>query len=475
MATRRQLLTAGVTGALLIPAGVAVADDGKRRGSSKRKPIHHKKKKHYPGEKKDRRQSTGHRLVTRITPTGERIMGVAVDTEVELLAVSDLRRVVSVSWTAPGQEPTSLSVQSAFTASSPGDEEVGNGRYLIVEFAGLDEELPQPYELIRGNEDPTPFREFGADGEVITVDRVQATNTPSHLDETLRITFELTGSVLTADDDAVEPQTFEVPARRSNFLEQALGEFEEGEMKGKGSGNVLNYRLRRAKGVGKAPLVVFLHGSGQVGQDNDAHMLSSLGAVGVLDYEDCWVLAPQLPSVFDPHDEFDPDTREGGGIHWQSDNRQQLVIDFVRKLIRRNPGIEASRVYVQGLSRGGEGALMMALKAPDLFAAMGSFSGREAGTIEWMDGQATSSMLEPGLETRMWFFHATQDPVAPVEGTRRNVELLQELGHSSLRYTEIDYAREFDAGYANSSAHNSWDVGYNSSAFWEWLLGQRKG
>ncbi|MFT3875005.1 MAG: PHB depolymerase family esterase [Propioniciclava sp.] len=327
---------------------------------------------------------------------------------------------------------------------------------------------------MRGNTDEMLFREYAADGSIVTKPRVQATTTPHFYGADLSFTVTLTGGLVRADDRFLAPASFTVTTAASSLLQPWVDEFTSGEEKGRQPGNVLSYRLRRPRGRGKRPLVIYLHGSGQVGTDNVAHLLSSLGAVGVLAHEDAWVLAPQAPEVFDRFDSYDERTGSGGGVHWQTRNRRQLLLALIRRLLRENPGIDADRVYIQGLSRGGEGALALVLEAPELFAAAGIFSGREAGCVEWMDGHATPAMLRPALGVPLWFFHAAQDTVSPVGGTRRNVEILRGLRHRNLRYTELTRERPGDSGFVNASAHNSWDLAYNSPAFWQWLLTQRR-
>lgn len=114
------------------------------------------------------------------------------------------------------------------------------------------------------------------------------------------------------------------------------------------------------------------------------------------------------------------------------------------------------------------------LDEPELFAGAILPSGREAGTVEWLSGHATRKLLRPALKTPLWFFHAAQDTVSPVDGSRINVTILRELGHRDLRYTEVSYESPGDSGYLNTSAHNSWDLAFNSSDVWEWLLGKRR-
>ena len=427
-------------------------------------------RKHRPSPTK------GSRLLAHITPVGTRVTTVCVDTGVALLGCRDLARSFSLTVRVGGADPMPLTIARAYTRPSASTGEAQGGRYVVFELAGLDEALPSPYRFIAGNTEPMLFREYAADGTIVQRPRVQATQTPELLGSSLVVTVERTAAVVRADSGSLDTSRWDVSAAAESLLELDLEGFAKGVISLGGSGkNVLHYRLRRPAQQGRrAPLVMFLHGSGQVGTDNLAQVLSSRGATGVLDHEDAYVVAPQAPAVFDAFDSYDEATGTGGGIHWQSRNRRRLLAALVRDLIRRNPGVDRQRVYVVGLSRGAEGALALLLDEPDLFAGALLASGREAGTIEWMSGRATSTMLRPALKIPLWFFHATQDTVSPVDGSRINVKILRELGHRDLRYTEVSYQSPGDSGYLNTSAHNSWDLAFNSPEVWEWLLGKRR-
>ncbi|MEJ5912904.1 hypothetical protein [Pseudokineococcus sp. 1T1Z-3] len=415
--------------------------------------------------------ATGSSAIAAITPVGARITTLVVDVGVPLLACADLTRAVAVTVQGPdGTAP--VPVARALTRDEPSPGEPAGGRYVLLELAGPPEQLPQPYRLVRGNTEPMLFREHAADGSIVTRPRVQATSTPVPLGEELVLTVELR-TLVGADGAQVRERSRQVTGR--SVREPELGQFDEGVLAGPQEGNTLAYRIRRPSRTSRpAPLVLFLHGSGQVGTDNLAHLLSSRGAVGALEHDDPYVLAPQLPSVFDPFDPYDEASGRGGGIHWQSANRRRLLAGLVRRVVEEETRVDRRRVYVVGLSRGAEGALGLVLDEPQLVAGAVLLSGREAGTVEWMSGRATPDLLRPATGTPLWFFHAVQDAVSPVEGTRVNVDLLRGLGHPSLRSTELGYEQRGDSGIVNDSAHNSWDLAFNSPDVWQWLLSQRR-
>lgn len=220
------------------------------------------------------------------------------------------------------------------------------------------------------------------------------------------------------------------------------------------------------------PLTIFLHGSGQLGSDNIAQLLSSKGAIATLQHEQGFVLAPQYASVFDPFD----DVKQGqtGGIHWQTENRLQLVLNMIDQTTRQHPTIDKNRIYLIGLSRGAEGALKLLQMRPHYFAGALLLSGREANTLEWIDGQATHASLAPIKHVPMWFFHSREDKISPVEGTRTNVKILRQLNAPAVRYTEFSTTQSGDNSILTNNPHNTWESVFDSPEAIQWLLKQKR-
>ena len=124
-----------------------------------------------------------------------------------------------------------------------------------------------------------------------------------------------------------------------------------------GQVSTVKYRLLAPRGVGSGkrfPLVVFLHGSGDRGDDNRAQLSILPALMCRPEYRErypCFLVAPQCPEAMEWKDQL-------------SD-----VIDIVENLLRSRP-IERDRVYLTGFSMGGFGAWALAAERPDLFAAV---------------------------------------------------------------------------------------------------------
>ena len=137
------------------------------------------------------------------------------------------------------------------------------------------------------------------------------------------------------------------------------------------------YRLYSPKAESARPLILFLHGGGEQGFDNEKQLLGTIGAAKLAErYPDVYVLAPQAPS--DPGG-FDfsklPKMERmtfatsdfGGETGW---HRKYLasVCDIIREMIADGK-VNPKRVYVTGMSMGGGGTLRALSVGNDLFAA----------------------------------------------------------------------------------------------------------
>ena len=109
---------------------------------------------------------------------------------------------------------------------------------------------------------------------------------------------------------------------------------------------------------GKYPVVIFLHGAGESGDNNISHIIANKGAVVWADRVDmnpCYVLAPQCPSM-----------AEG----WVQEDNEALVMQMLDEFIAAHADtIDTDRIYIQGLSMGGYGTWKIILDHPEVFAA----------------------------------------------------------------------------------------------------------
>lgn len=183
----------------------------------------------------------------------------------------------------------------------------------------------------------------------------------------------------------------------------------------------------------KWPLLVFLHGAGERGDNLSAlkrHGPPKLIAEGKK--FPAIVVSPQCPSgqVWNPH-----------GI--------KALVDKVSSTHRIDP----TRIYLTGLSMGGFGTWETATEYPDTFAAIIPICG--GGGIRIL-------ALERVKHLPQWIFHGAKDSVVPAKFSQDMFNVLKKLG--APVQLEI---------YPNAD-HDSWTATYANDAVWEWLFAQRK-
>ncbi len=151
----------------------------------------------------------------------------------------------------------------------------------------------------------------------------------------------------------------------------------------------VRYRLYTPKGDGPRPLVLFLHGGGESGDDNWTQLVGTYGPTAWAErFPECYVLAPQAPmeGFYIPLDEsyvpvegdefgnlaprnyynfkFPGDYAE---IGW---GRTLLakICNIIRRMIAEGK-VDENRVYVTGMSMGGAGTIRAINVGKGLFAA----------------------------------------------------------------------------------------------------------
>jgi predicted peptidase len=200
------------------------------------------------------------------------------------------------------------------------------------------------------------------------------------------------------------------------------------------------------------PVVLFLHGSGERGEDGIRPTQVGLG--GALRWHpERWpaiVVFPQIPA----------------GDAWSSPSGcvALAALDAAQAEFHLDP----DRVYLTGISLGGLGTWQLAYENPERFAAIVPVCGfvERHGERAWFvpdDADDPHAEVAGRLAwTPTWIFHGADDDVVPAEASRRMSAALQAVG-AEVRYTEF-------AGVA----HNSWDTAYATETLPRWLFHQRR-
>ena len=242
---------------------------------------------------------------------------------------------------------------------------------------------------------------------------------------------------------------------------QVVSRFEPGviEVEHDGSTMKIPYRIHRPEDLTPeepVPLVVFLHGAGSRGGDNQ----KQLGW-----FPQSWTTEPRLGGrhravIFAP--------QCPKGDRWASvrtDARGERRIDAslpptmpmratmkkIRELVA-DPAIDASRVYLTGLSMGGFGSWDLASRHPEWFAAVVPICGGG-------DPSFAPRIVDSGVP--IWTVHGDADRVVPVDLTRTMVQAIRRAD-GRVGYTELPGVR-----------HDSWRFAYGPEGLMEWMLAQR--
>ena len=182
----------------------------------------------------------------------------------------------------------------------------------------------------------------------------------------------------------------------------------------------------------KWPLVLFLHGSGERGED--VALVANHGIPKLAEEKKFpfIALSPQCPT----------------NSNWevQEDALLALLYDAFDSL-----SIDKDRVYLTGLSMGGFGTWSLSEKHPELFAAIVPICGGGNPTDAWK--------LK---DIPVWAFHGAKDNVIPLEQTEKMVQALEKL-NGNVKCTIYPKAN-----------HNCWTEAYNEPELYNWLLAQKK-
>lgn len=198
------------------------------------------------------------------------------------------------------------------------------------------------------------------------------------------------------------------------------------------------------------PLVVFLHGAGERGRDNELQLRwlpERLAAAEARQAMPCFVLAVQCP----PEEKWSE-------VAWHERTNSAMAPHPTRALaavtqaidsVLALPGIDTARIYATGLSMGGFGAIDLVCRQPDRFAGLLAVCGGG-------DPQAMAALV--GVPVALW--HGAADPVVPVTRSRELVQALGTFG-APVVYREL-------AGVQ----HDAWRHAYGDDGGLGWLFAQ---
>lgn len=219
-------------------------------------------------------------------------------------------------------------------------------------------------------------------------------------------------------------------------------------------GQTLPYRLltpKELKAGKKYPLVLFFHGAGECGTDNEkqlVHAMNDFAADEVMDKYPAFVVAPQCPEGEQWVDT--PWSADAHTMKEQPTDSLRLSLELVETLIKALP-IDTKRLYITGLSMGGFGVWDALQRKPTRFAA-----------AVIVCGGGDPAFARQLKDVAIWAFHGDSDTAVKPKRSRELIEAL-EIAGGGPRYTEYE-----------RTSHDSWTKTYADPKVYEWLFAQKK-
>lgn len=204
----------------------------------------------------------------------------------------------------------------------------------------------------------------------------------------------------------------------------------------------------------KWPVILFLHGVGERGDDGLAQTDIGLGSAIRMNRS-------RFPAIV-----VMPQCRKN--VWWFDPPMDDLAMAALAQAEKEFQG-DPRRVYLTGLSMGGYGAWHLAAKYPGKFAALAPVCGgilrpEEARVHPPQEKKPyTDAAKKIGGNTPVWIFHGAMDDTVPVTESRRMAEAMKALG-GETRYTEYP-----------GVGHDSWDKAYAEPELFTWMLSKTLG
>ncbi len=208
----------------------------------------------------------------------------------------------------------------------------------------------------------------------------------------------------------------------------------------------------------KYPLVLFLHGAGERGDDNEKQLVHGVKTFLEAEHREqlpCIVIAPQCPKdSYWASPKFERTKYPiDFDFNYQYDQTIALkrAIQLTRSIIKQE-SVDKKRVYITGLSMGGMGTYEAVYRYRKLFAAAVAVCG----------GADVDAYKKKHAKIPFWLFHGDVDGVVGVKHARAMNEKLRALG-AEVRYTEYPDVN-----------HNSWEKAYEEGGLLPWLFAKSR-
>lgn len=207
----------------------------------------------------------------------------------------------------------------------------------------------------------------------------------------------------------------------------------------------------------KYPLVIFLHGSGERGSDNEKQLTHGKDFL-INNFHSNYpsiVIAPQCPQESYWSNVQRHSLRGKMNLTFGLSDKPSLAMETLICLINEylsSGMIDLDQVYAGGLSMGGMGTFELIWRMPNTFAAAFPICG----------GGDLNKLIHYTNNTALWIFHGAEDSVVSPKFSQKIYHAIQETGND-VKYTEYPEVN-----------HNSWDNAFQEDELVPWLFSHKR-
>ncbi len=225
-------------------------------------------------------------------------------------------------------------------------------------------------------------------------------------------------------------------------------------------GDTLPYRILLPEdfdATKKYPLLLFLHGSGERGNDNEAQLVHGSSLFLKEEIRDNYkaiVVFPQCAAgsswaKLDVEGEFP--NRDFIFYEDAEPTKDMLLLEGLLKHLKKAYKLDKNRMYVGGLSMGGMGTFELVRRNPKVFAAAFPIC-----------GGANPKISKELRKPHWWVFHGDADEVVLEKYSENMVTAMKQQG------INVKYSVYKGVG------HNSWDNAFAEPDLVSWLFSKSK-
>lgn len=227
-------------------------------------------------------------------------------------------------------------------------------------------------------------------------------------------------------------------------------------------GDTLPYRIllpENFDAAKKYPLILFLHGAGERGRDNEAQLIHGSKLFlqdSIRNHFPAIVVFPQCaPNSFWSNVNIRLDSAKGKReFLFKKSGEPTVAMRLLESLLtelKKSYKLDKEQLYVGGLSMGGMGTFELVRRHPKVFAAAFPIC-----------GGAHPETAKALKRTSWWIFHGLKDDVVPPEWSSLMADALKKKG-ADVRLTLYPDAN-----------HNSWDPAFAEKDLLPWLFSKHR-